>query len=68
MRISQQGTQTVVVVNYILPAGNHYTLTYTLSDDGRLHVAADYAPASKADTPSYRAWDSASASLQPWTA
>lgn len=51
MRVSQQGTQTVVAVNYILPAGNHYTLTYTLSDNGRLHVAADYAPASKADTP-----------------
>lgn len=51
MRVSQQGTQTVVAVNYILSAGNHYTLTYTLSDDGRLHVAADYTPASKADTP-----------------
>lgn len=51
MRVSLQGTQTVVVINYTLPTGNHYTLTYTLSDDGRLHVAADYAPASKADTP-----------------
>lgn len=51
VRVSQQGTQTVVAVNYILSAGNHYTLTYTLSDDGRLHVAADYTPASKADTP-----------------
>ena len=51
MSVIQQGTQTVVVVNYALPAGNHYTLTYTLSDNGRLHVAADYAPASKAETP-----------------
>ena len=51
VRVSHQGTQTVVVINYTLPTGNHYTLTYTLSDDGRLHVAADYTPASKADTP-----------------
>lgn len=51
VRVSQQGTQTVVAVSYALPAGNHYTLTYTLSDNGRLHVAADYAPASKAETP-----------------